>query len=62
MYYYNESNSKIYVLILEDITLKARITYIEGINEFKSRMVASISHELKTPLNNSINMLNLALS
>ena len=34
---------------------------LKSIDEFRNRIICSVSHELNTPLNCSINLLNIAL-
>lgn len=54
----NHSNSTAFVLIfLEDITHEIYLRQLEELNRYKMKMLSSISHELKTPLNCSMGML-----
>ena len=46
----------IILLFFEDITYNYYINKIEEINTFKLKMLASLSHEMRTPLNCSIGL------
>ena len=49
------------VIIFHNTAEKARIKYLEEINDYKSKLISTVSHELRTPLNSSINMTEMAL-
>lgn len=46
------------LIFFEDITQEVYIKRLEEINNYKVKMLSSISHELKTPLNCSMGMLD----
>lgn len=45
------------LVFLEDITNEVYTHHLEELNAYKLRMLSSVSHELKTPLNCSMGML-----
>jgi len=48
-------------LILRDTTHRDTIVALEGNSSFKDSILSSISHELKTPLNTNLNLLQMAI-
>ena len=55
------SDEEAFILIFEDVTLKNLIRRFKESDEFKTRVLNSFSHELKTPLNGAISMLENSL-
>lgn len=49
------------IVILRDTTHRDIIVTLEGNNNFKTSLLSSISHELKTPLNTNLNLLNMCI-
>ncbi len=45
-----------YTLICNDLGVIKRLSMLEDINKYRHSMVHSISHELKTPLNGIVNL------
>ncbi|KAL4439531.1 hypothetical protein ABPG74_003933 [Tetrahymena malaccensis] len=59
----NYPNSTAIILVfLEDITQEVYIKRLEELNNYKIKMLSSISHELKTPLNCCMGMLDDVLN
>lgn len=50
-------STAVIVMFFEDITHEAYLQRLEELNLYKMKMLSSISHELKTPLNCSMGML-----
>jgi len=50
------------VLLLRDTTEHARIVTLETNSQYKDKLLASVSHELKTPLNANLTFIDSALS
>jgi hypothetical protein len=46
------------LIFIEDITHEIYMKKLEDLNVYKMKMLSSISHELKTPLNCSIGMIS----
>jgi K+-sensing histidine kinase KdpD len=53
----NRDTTAVVVVFFEDITHEAYLQRLEELNLYKMKMLSSISHELKTPLNCSMGML-----
>ena len=52
-------NEKAILVLLNDVTSKRKIQQINQINEYKDNILASISHDLRTPLNSMMGFLEL---
>jgi len=46
----------VFTLVCTDLSQLKRLTMLEDINHYRNSMVHSISHELKTPLNGIVNL------
>ena len=50
------------ILVLRDTTQHAQLVALENNNQYKDKLLASVSHELKTPLNGNLGLLETAIS
>ena len=58
----SHQNEEVIIAIFTDITDQKQISQLNDRNEFKDNLLASFSHELKTPLNSSLLLLNNVMS
>jgi signal transduction histidine kinase len=49
------------MFLFSDITESIELNNLRELNIYKDRLFASVTHDIKTPLNNSISYLRLAL-
>jgi signal transduction histidine kinase len=49
------------MFLFSDITESIELNNLRELNIYKDRLLASVTHDIKTPLNNSISYLRLAL-
>lgn len=52
-------NEKAVLVLLNDVTSKMKIQQINQINEYKDNILASVSHDLRTPLNSMMGFLEI---
>lgn len=57
----NFDGEESFIMILRDTTMRDIIVTLEDHNNFKDSVLSSISHELKTPLNTNLNLIQLAI-
>ena len=50
------------ILVLRDTTQHAELVALENNNQYKDKLLASVSHELKTPLNGNLGLLETAIN
>ena len=55
-------DSQCLLILLSDITKSKRIIELKNLDNYKNQLLASISHDLRTPLNGVIGMVNTAIS
>jgi len=55
-------NNEYIVLILRDMTQRDLLVTLEETNKYKDQLLASVSHELRAPLNGNINLIEGALN
>ena len=55
-------DSECLLVLLSDITKSKKIIELRNLDHYKNQLLASISHDLRTPLNGIIGMLNITLS
>ena len=49
------------MLIINDISEKKRVNDLQKANEYKDTVLATVTHDLKTPLNSIVTQSELAL-
>ncbi len=55
------SNKNFIILIIDDISLQSKMESLKEINLFKQKILSCITHNLKTPLNGIIPLIQSAL-
>jgi len=55
-------NNEYIVVILRDMTQRDLLVTLEETNKYKDQLLASVSHELRAPLNGNINLIEGALN
>lgn len=50
------------ILILRDTTQRDQLVALEETNKYKDQLLASVSHELRAPLNGNINLVEGAIA
>jgi len=58
----NHIENEYIILILRDTTQRDRLVVLEETKKYKDRLLASVSHELRAPLNGNINLVEAAVN
>jgi len=59
--YIQQHNKEYIILIIRDTTQRDMLVTLEDNNKYKDQLLASVSHELRAPLNGNINLVESAL-
>jgi len=59
--YIQQHNKEYIILIIRDTTQRDLLVTLEDNNKYKDQLLASVSHELRAPLNGNINLVESAL-
>ena len=59
--YLHQYNTEYIILIFRDMTQRDQLVTLEDNNKYKDQLLASVSHELRAPLNGNINLVESAL-
>jgi len=59
--YIQQNNKEYIILIIRDTTQRDMLVTLEDNNKYKDQLLASVSHELRAPLNGNINLVESAI-